>query len=216
MYSRAAQFEQAAAHFIRAGANFVDNRRKRNSISAELVGVEVDLILPHEAADGGDFGHARNGLELIAQIPVLKAAKVRETWLMARDRRGRIHTPIPRRLHRGRWSDARLRGRFALICCRYSTHAGARPVEVGSVLEDDEDIRIAEHGLRAHGLYMRRREQGRDDGIGDLVFDDGGRLALPFGVDDDLQHPRCRAARRAETWLQAPDAGEHEHAAVRR
>src|SRR5579863_3420224 len=71
---RAAQFEQAAAHFIRAGANLVDNRGKRNSVSAELVGVEVDLILPHEAADGGDFGHTRNGRELVAQVPVLKAS----------------------------------------------------------------------------------------------------------------------------------------------
>ena len=65
-------------------------------------------------------------------------------------------------------------------------HARARPVEVRAILKDHEDVRIAEHGLRAHTLDARRRQQRRDDGIGDLILNHIGRLAGPFRVDDDL------------------------------
>ncbi len=64
--------------------------------------------------------------------------------------------------------------------------AGAGPVEVGAVFEDDEDVGIAEHGLGAHGFHMRSGEKRGDDGVGDLVFDDVGWLAFPGNVDDYL------------------------------
>jgi hypothetical protein len=43
-------------------------------------------------------------------------------------------------------------------------HARARPVKIGSVLEDHIDVGIAEHRLGAHRLDMRRRQQAGDDG----------------------------------------------------
>ena len=78
-----AHFEQASADFVRAAANFFDDSRERNAVGAKFFGIEIDLILPNEAADGGDFGNARNGLELVAQIPVLKAAQIGQAVLMA-------------------------------------------------------------------------------------------------------------------------------------
>ena len=34
-------------------------------------------------------------------------------------------------------------------------HTGPRPIEVRSILENNEDVGIAKHGLRPNGLYMR-------------------------------------------------------------
>ena len=63
--------------------------------------------------------------------------------------------------------------------------SGAGPVEIGSILVDDVDIRVAEIGEATDGLDPRRAEHGADDGIGDLVLDNV-RTAVPAGKDDDL------------------------------
>ena len=34
--------------------------------------IDVDLILPDESADAGDFRHARNRVELITDKPILR------------------------------------------------------------------------------------------------------------------------------------------------
>ena len=62
-------------------------------------------------------------------------------------------------------------------------HAGARPVKVRSVLEDDVDIGIAEHRLRANGLHMRRGQKAGHDRVGDLIFDDVWRLSQPSAYE---------------------------------
>ena len=38
---RPAHFKQASADFVRAGANFFDDRRERNSVGAKFVGIEL-------------------------------------------------------------------------------------------------------------------------------------------------------------------------------
>ena len=83
MYSRAAHLEETAADFIGAGADLLDDGGERNSVGTKLVGVEIDLVLAHESADGGYFGHAGNRFELVAKIPVLKTAQVGEALVMA-------------------------------------------------------------------------------------------------------------------------------------
>ena len=64
--------------------------------------------------------------------------------------------------------------------------ARARPVQIRPVLENDEDVGIAEHGLCPNGFDVRRGQQAGDDRIGDLIFDDIGRFTIPSGVDDHL------------------------------
>ena len=102
-----AHFEHASTDFVRAGSHSVNHRRERNAVGAEFVGVEVDLVLANESADGGYLGHSGNSFELVAQIPVLKATQVGETVLDGCGPQARIHRPIPRRLHPGRSRDAR-------------------------------------------------------------------------------------------------------------
>jgi ParB-like nuclease domain len=65
-------------------------------------------------------------------------------------------------------------------------NARPRPVEISPILEDDEDIGITEHCLRADGFDVRSCQQFRHDGIGDLIFNKARRLAGPGSVNDNL------------------------------
>ena len=64
-------------------------------------------------------------------------------------------------------------------------HARARPIDVRAVFENDINVGVAEHRLRAHGLDVRGSEHGGHDGVSHLVFQDV-RRHVPFRVDDDL------------------------------
>ena len=80
-----------------------------------------------------------------------------------------------------------------------------RPVKVGAVLKHHIDVGVAEHGLCAHGLHMRRGEKTGHDRIGHLIFDDIGRLSFPGCVDDHLHIGDIRQCVQRH-MLQRPDA----------
>src|SRR5258708_40095075 len=77
-----AHFKQASTNFIRTCSNSFADRRKRASLCAKFVGVQVDLILAHESADGGYVGHSGNRFELLPHLPVFTASQVGQTALM--------------------------------------------------------------------------------------------------------------------------------------
>ena len=64
------------------------------------------------------------------------------------------------------------------------TRAG--PINIGAVLKDDINVRVAEHGLRPHSLHLGCGQQGRNNGIRDLIFNDIWRSSRPRGVNYDL------------------------------
>src|SRR5204863_223394 len=68
---RAAHFEDSPSDFIGAGANLFNDGGKRDAIGAQFVGIDIHLVLLDESPDGRDFGNARNGFKLIAQVPIL-------------------------------------------------------------------------------------------------------------------------------------------------
>src|SRR6185312_2427489 len=86
-------------------------------------------------------------------------------------------------------------------------NSGTRPIEVRTILEDDIDGGVAEHRLRAHGLDVRRRQETRHDGVGDLVFDDVRWLPIPTRMHDDL-HIRDIGERVEWNMAKRPDACE--------
>ena len=131
---RAAQVEHATADFVRAHLHFVDDRRKRNAVGEQLVGIELHLILPDEAADAGDFRNSGHGLQRIAQMPVLQAAQVGKAVLAALVDDGILIDPAcarriraDRRMHVLRQTPADLLQVF--------DDTRARPVEIRAVLE---------------------------------------------------------------------------------
>ncbi len=65
----------------------------------------------------------------------------------------------------------------ALHLVQVLEHARARPVEVGAVLEQHVDERVAEERIAAHGLGAGHRQHRRGQRIGDLVLDDLRRLS---------------------------------------
>src|SRR6202034_4200846 len=79
----AALIKHAPAHFIRTHLYFVNHGRKRYAVREQLVGIELHLILPDEAADAGDLGNSRHGFKGIAQVPVLQTAQVGKTAFSA-------------------------------------------------------------------------------------------------------------------------------------
>ena len=72
----AAELEQPPAGFGVAGAHGLHDAPDGDAVGLEPVGIEVDLELLAETADRRDFGHARHGFEVIAQIPILAGAQI--------------------------------------------------------------------------------------------------------------------------------------------
>src|SRR5439155_25124306 len=48
----------------------------------QLVGIDIDPVLAHEPTDARHFGHAGNGCQLIAQVPILNASQIGEALLV--------------------------------------------------------------------------------------------------------------------------------------
>ncbi len=160
------------------------HRLERRAVRRERVGVDGHLVLAHLAADGGHLGDAGHALHGVAQEPVLVAAQ-----LVA----GVLAGPVDQRVLEdpadaggvGTELGLHARGQLGGDLGQVLEHAGARPVDVGAVLEDDVDVAEAEVGEAADGLDLRRAQERRDDRIGDLVLDDVG-AAVPARVDDHL------------------------------
>src|SRR5277367_2790610 len=181
----AAQVKNAAADLTRAHLYLVDDGRQRNAIGKQLVGIKLYLILLYEAADAGDLSHSRHGLQRIAQMPVLQATQVGETVLAALVDDGILIDPACTccigtngRMHVLRQTPADL--------LQVLDHTRSSPVDVRSVLKNDIDVGIAQHGLCANSFDMRGSQQTGNDRVSHLVFDHIGRLACPTRVNDHL------------------------------
>ncbi len=68
------QFQHRAAGFLVRFLHGFDNFPVGNVVGAQLVGVEHDLVLPHHAANAGDFRHVRHRLQFVLEEPVLQGA----------------------------------------------------------------------------------------------------------------------------------------------
>ncbi len=92
--------------------------------------------------------------------------------------------------HAGRvGAERRLRARrqASLHLVQVFEHARARPVEIGAVLEQHVDERIAEERIAAHGLRAGHRQHRRRQRIGHLILDDLRRLSRERRADDHLR-----------------------------
>jgi hypothetical protein len=182
---RAGELEEPTAGLRVPLADRVDERRERHAVGEEARGIGRHLILPHEAADGGDLRDARDGLQLIAKRPVLQAPERRQVVGVAPvDERVLEHPADARRVGADLGLDAGREARLDLAQVLEDARAG--PVEIGPVLEDDVDVRVPEVGHGTDGLHVRRPEERRDDRIRHLVLDDVG-APVPAREDDDLR-----------------------------
>ena len=102
---RAAQLDGTAADIVVAHANGIDHAFHRQTVSRQLVRIQIDLVLAHESADAGDFRHAFDAADLIAQVPVLKTAQLSQIVFLRFIDQARTERPSRRRWHRVRVSE---------------------------------------------------------------------------------------------------------------
>ena len=173
-------------------------------VGAEIVGVDVDLVLDGKTADGGHLGHAGDRVELVAHVPVLNGPQPAQVLPFALDR-------VPENLAQGRGvgsqvgHDARRQERAGQG--EPLQHALAGEVEVDVVLEDDVNHREVELAAGSHGLHARQPLQVHRQRVGDLVLDLLGTAAHPVGEDDHLvlRQVGNRIDRRIDDGVDAPD-----------
>jgi hypothetical protein len=71
-----AHFHHASARFAVAGAHRFLDSLQAQAIACQPVGVDLDLELPHHAADAGHFGHARHALQFVLEEKILHCTQL--------------------------------------------------------------------------------------------------------------------------------------------
>jgi hypothetical protein len=123
-------------------------------IGRERVGVHLDLVLAHEAPEARDLRDAGNCLELVAEIPVLDRAQIRQVVAAAVVDERVLVDPADAggvRAQRGGHAWRKPPPHEVQVL----EHAAAGPVQVGTVLEDDVDEGEPEERVTADGLGER-------------------------------------------------------------
>ena len=134
-----------------------DQSVERYVVKPQLVRVDLNLILPHVAANAGDFADSVNGLQFVLHNEVLQAAQLGEVhagpWFeyVIKD------LSEPRSIRPEDRDDA-LRetrsGSAELLC-----HARGGPVPVDIIRKRDLDEAVTEQTFASHTLRIRHGEQ---------------------------------------------------------
>src|SRR5437867_3208499 len=74
---RAVELDEPSADFVVRAPDRFHDLVKREAIGEQRRRLDLDLVLLDEAADRGDFGHAGNGFQPVAKIPILEGAEIR-------------------------------------------------------------------------------------------------------------------------------------------
>src|SRR5207302_2912818 len=82
----AAPLDEPPSYFVIRFLHRFGELHERDAVGGELVRIDGDLVLAHEAAHARYFGNAGNGLQFVADMPVLQRAQVCER-------------PLPSRIH---------------------------------------------------------------------------------------------------------------------
>ena len=160
-----------------------DDGAERQVVGAQPVRIDVDLVLLDIAADRGDLGDAGDGVELVADEPVLERAQLAQRLRRALDR---VPEDVPDA--GGVRAERRRHARGQALGDEAHALEDARPreVQIDVVLEDDVDHREAERRLRPHDPHAGQTLQVDRERIRDLVLDLLRAVAGPVGEDDHL------------------------------
>ncbi len=177
-----ANLDHLGADVVVAALHSRDHILERDVVGAQLDGIEVDLVLAHEAAHAGHFSDARNGVELILDEPVLN--RVQGAGVVGPFDRVPEDLPDAGSIgpHHGRY----FRRQKTAGETQPFEDSRSREIDVDGVLEDDVDHREAKLRSRPHRLDMRKSLQIDGQGIGDLIFDFLRAASRPLGKHDDL------------------------------
>ncbi len=178
------ELQEAPPDLVVAGADGAGHVGDADVVGLEAVGIDGDLVLLDEPPHRGDLGDTGDRLEAVPQGPVLEGAQVRDGVGPGVVHEGILEDPSHTRGIGAQLGPDSLRQQ-GLDLREVLEDAAPRPIEIGAVLEDDVDVRVAEVGEAADGLDVRSPEESADDRIGHLVFEDVG-APVPPRIDDDL------------------------------
>src|SRR5260370_4624846 len=112
----------------------------------KLVRFNVDWILGNDPANRGYLGHSGNRFELVTQVPILKAAQIGQTALMAV-----VHERVfidPTCTSRIRPDDGmHARGQATRDLLLVLKIVRTRPVQISTIFEDDSHVGISRHDV---------------------------------------------------------------------
>src|ERR1019366_5939990 len=80
----AGHFHQSRTYIVVSLLNGAFHHVDWDLVAKQLVGIDVDLVFADEAAGGSDLCHTWNGLQRVAQIPVLVRAHLFQAVLCSR------------------------------------------------------------------------------------------------------------------------------------
>ena len=126
----------------------------RDGVGRQLVRIKHDLVLTDHAANRGDLGNVGHGFEFVLQKPVLQRAQLRSVLRSAAVDQCILVNPTharrvgPQRGLRGYWQ-----ARLHLV--KVFQYPRSCPVQVGAVLKQYVNKRVAEKGVAAHRLGAR-------------------------------------------------------------
>ena len=198
----------------------VHDGRERDTEGAQAVGVHVNLILPHRSPDAGHFGHARHGVELIADKPVLERAQVAEG--ISRPFHGVPEdVPHPRGIRAEGRHDPR-RQRFIQEIEPFEDPR-AREVNIDGVFKEDVNHREAKGRGGPHHAHPRQALEAHGQRVGDLVLHFLRRAAGPVREDNHLVVREVRngvnrhgAQRPIAPASQQQEPGDHQEPIAQR
>src|SRR5438105_128337 len=154
----ASHFERLPAYVVVAGADTTHDITQRNAMCGQRVWIEIDLIFLYESADWRDFGDTLHCFKRVAQIPILNGAQLREIVFAA---------VIDERVFKNPADACRVGpehripafGERAANRVQIFKDTRARPVNVGAILKNHVNERLAEHRFAPDELYVRRGDE---------------------------------------------------------
>ena len=207
----AALLDGLPADVVVAHLHGVDDVANRHVEGGKLVGVDVYLVLPDEAADGRDLGHAGHRVQLIAHKPVLNRPQCSEVLSLAFQR---VPEDLPDRRGVGAEDRSHALGEERRDQVHPLQDPRPREVQVGPVLEDDVDHREPERRRGTNRLDAGETLEVDDHRIGHLVFNLLRRAPRPVGEHDDLGLGEVRdCVDRVRSNRVDPDRGEQDREA---
>ena len=187
----APHLEHAPAHVLVRSAHRLGDALEGDLVREQLGRIDLHLILLFVAAQRCDLRDAGNRRQRGLHCPVLDAAQLRQVQLAAGVREDVLHHPADACCIRSeRWHRASRQ--LVANAVQVLEHARTRPIQIGTVLEDDVHRRDAELAHPANELRARHLEHFRRQRIRHLILDDLRRLSRILRHDDDLRVRQIR------------------------